>query len=303
LNEFVLVLDEPLYRLIKQQQSEMDDWKKLSKREKNRYFQDLRYENPDILKGKHYHDFDELMRLDLKKLKAVKVDFDASPFGSDNTENGLYKHFSGRKYYVGARGWVSRTNARFAFLTTEALMTEVVSAVFHKHVGKPLFCIDADNIPSIYPVQVPVIFDHRANKKRIGSLAKEILKENAEAEIIADMVKKMDRVTTFQGAKGRNDLKERDIYIILTYLNGEKYAELNVIGQWLRIPNIIELHYQDLINQSVGRNRGFRQSLTRDTKTLVVCTPPPRLWKFLRTLPESRVILEPESGSDRRALL
>ena len=118
---------------------------------------------------------------------------------------------------------------------------------------------------------------------------------------IADMVREMDRVTTFQGAKGRNDLKEKDIWIILTYLNGEKYAELNVIGQWLGIPTIIELHYQDLINQSVGRNRGFRQSLTRDTKTAVVCTPYPRLWKFLRTLPESRVVLEPQTGSGWRA--
>lgn len=31
-----------------------------------------------------------------------------------------------------------------------------------------------------------------------------------------------------------------------------------MIGQWLEIPEIISLHYQDLIDQSVGRNRGFR---------------------------------------------
>ena len=43
LGEFLLVLEEPLYRFIKEQQLEMDDWKKLSKREKNRYFQDLRH--------------------------------------------------------------------------------------------------------------------------------------------------------------------------------------------------------------------------------------------------------------------
>ena len=115
------------------------------------------------------------MRFNLEKLKAVQVDFDEYPFGSDNTEDGLYRRLSGRKYYVGARDWVHRSNARFAFLTTEALMAEVVSAVFRKDVGKPLFRIDADNIPSIYPIQVPVVFDHRANKKGIRSLAKEIL--------------------------------------------------------------------------------------------------------------------------------
>ena len=31
----------------------------------------------------------------------------------------------------------------------------------------------------------------------------------------------------------------------------------------------MQLSYQDLINQAVGRDRGFRQSLARDTKTVV----------------------------------
>jgi hypothetical protein len=60
----------------------------------------------------------------------------------------------------------------------------------------------------------------------------------------------------------------------VTSLAPDLYAQLNVMGQWLGIPDIIELHYQGLINQAVGRNTGFRQK--DGTKTVVVCSH--RLW-------------------------
>jgi hypothetical protein len=68
--------------------------------------------------------------------------------------------------------------------------------------------------------------------------------------------------------KGSNDLAGNDIYVIVTPLAPGQYARLNVIGQWLGIPDIIALHYQGIINQAVGRNTGFRQQ--EGTKTVVV---------------------------------
>jgi hypothetical protein len=75
--------------------------------------------------------------------------------------------------------------------------------------------------------------------------------------------------------KGRNDLADKDMFIILTSLAPELYGRLNVIGQWLGIPDIIGLHYQGLINQAVGRNTGFRQQ--DGTKTVMICSH--RLWQ------------------------
>jgi hypothetical protein len=43
-----------------------------------------------------------------------------------------------------------------------------------------------------------------------------------------------------------------------------------VLGQWLDIPDIIPMYYQDQINQAVGRNRGFRQSMKHQTRTVVI---------------------------------
>ena len=82
---------------------------------------------------------------------------------------------------------------------------------------------------------------------------------------------------SFQKMKGRNGFEDKDVSIISTFLAPQKYAELNVIGQFLELPNVIDLFYQDQINQAVGRNRGFRQSSNRDTKTEVICMR--RLWK------------------------
>ena len=82
---------------------------------------------------------------------------------------------------------------------------------------------------------------------------------------------------SFLRMKGRNDLADKDVYIILTSLAPDHYAVLNVIGRWLGIPDIIELHYQGLINQAVGRNTGFRQQ--EDTKTVVICSL--RLWNLM----------------------
>ena len=70
--------------------------------------------------------------------------------------------------------------------------------------------------------------------------------------------------------KGSNVLADNDIYVIVTPLAPGQYARLNVIGQWLGIPDIIALHYQGLINQAVGRNTGFRQQ--DGTKTVVVAS-------------------------------
>ena len=83
-------------------------------------------------------------------------------------------------------------------------------------------------------------------------------------------------VKTFQGMKGVNGLETNDIYIVVTCLSPAKYAELNVIGQWLELPNIIQNYYQDQINQAVGRNRGFRQAPNSETKTVVITSR--RLW-------------------------
>jgi hypothetical protein len=78
-------------------------------------------------------------------------------------------------------------------------------------------------------------------------------------------------VLTFQSAKGANHLADEDIYIIVTHLHPMQYAKLNVIGQWLRIPDVIDLYYRDQISQAVGRNKGIRGD-GKDRRTVVIAS-------------------------------
>jgi hypothetical protein len=95
--------------------------------------------------------------------------------------------------------------------------------------------------------------------------------------VIADGVEGIEPVLTFQGMKGQNGFVDRDISIIFTCPNPQKFAELNVMGQWLGIEDIIDRYYDDQLNQAVGRNRGFRLSDQRPTTTRVITSS--RLWQ------------------------
>ena len=105
------------------------------------------------------------------------------------------------------------------------------------------------------------MFDKRAAADRLGkpnvtALAKEIISANPNAFVIANGVHDDgERVLTFQSAKGYNGLEDRDVYIIVTNLAPDQYEKLNVIGQFLDIPDIIDLHYRDQIAQAVGQEQ------------------------------------------------
>jgi len=133
--------------------------------------------------------------------------------------------------------------------------------------------------------------DSWARTGGVSALAKEILAANENAIVISDGAKGIENVLNFQAAKGRNGLEDKSVYVIVTNLAPPKYAELNVLGQWLGLTDVIDLHYQDQINQAVGRNRGFRDT---GGKTETVLFSSPRLWE--------RVLKKFQSGALRTLL-
>jgi hypothetical protein len=144
-----------------------------------------------------------------------------------------------------------------------------------------LSAIDRNHCPQ--SIGIPV------RNRRNPQLVREIAKSDKDAVIITDKIKDTPNVFNFQKMKGQNEFRNSDVYIVVQALAPAKYAELNVIGQWLGISDIISEYYFDQINQAVGRNRGFRQSMSKDTKTVVITTN--RLWK--------QVLGNPRNGTSR----
>jgi hypothetical protein len=285
--DFVHILPEPTFEFLSRQQTRRPDWRNIPRPKRLEVHGRLHDEIPSR-QMPDFDSFDELMRLDLNVLEPIQVDFDAIPFGYDNSKTGIYRQRHGDKYYLGPKPWLTENRAEFTFLTTESLVEKIIEGAFHKlwargHAGRRLLTkLALDQVPPIYPVKVPVQFDRRAaadrpDGNRISALAAEIVADNNNGLVIADGVEGVEPVLTFQGMKGQNGFAERDISIILTCLNPEKFAELNVIGQWLGIEDIIDRYYDDQLNQAVGRNRGFRLSDQRPTTTRVITSS--RLWR------------------------
>ena len=155
-------------------------------------------------------------------------------------------------------------------------------AIYNKYHEKsgfgynPVLRLDLDDVPGIYPVQVPLYIDALATADRkspkVSELAREIVSADSNAVVISNGGDdEVERVITFQKVKGQNGLQNKKyIFVILNNLSPAQYAKLNVVGQWLNIPDIIALYYEDQINQAVGRNRGFRDNGA--TKTVIIAS-------------------------------
>jgi hypothetical protein len=169
--------------------------------------------------------------------------------------------------------------ARLTFLTTESLISDVVTAAYGKLRTRDPIVLDLNAPSNLFPVKVPLFIDRKAAAAKISGLVDEILRANSDAFIIANGSDIADsRILNFQRAKGLNDLNDRDIFVIVTCLCPDHYAELNVIGQWLELAGIIRQHYEDQISQAVGRNTGFRKS-DKPTGSVVICSN--RLAKYV----------------------
>jgi hypothetical protein len=222
-----------------------------------------------------FEEIDELMRLKLDDLHPQEVNYGAIPFGFDQKGTGIYSVKTGELFYLGVQEWLQsckKRKTRLTFLTTEALVTNVLIQAYEKLWVRNQIVLDLYAPSDLFPIEVPLTIDRKATKQKITTLVDELLAANPNAVIIANGSDTTDpRVLNFQRAKGLNGLEDNDIILIVTCLSPEHYAELNVVGQWLELPGIIRQHYEDQISQAVGRNTGFRQS-EQPTKTVVICS-------------------------------
>ncbi|MGB6078509.1 MAG: hypothetical protein WBF99_03535 [Xanthobacteraceae bacterium] len=268
IDEMLHFISKPLYDHLRSQQQETPSWRNLDRRAREMHFKSAKEQIPVSDRGIEFETYDELMRLNLAGLVEHDVDYDAIPFGHDRTPTGIYRAEHGKTFYIGEKEWPFSSQTQWGFLTTERLVTDVIAKIYEKR-RRTLLRIEADDMTGVYPIKIPVYFDARARSQEVTDLAKEIMENNSRARVISDGVDNgLAGVLTFQRMKGSNDLTEYDIYVIVTPLAPAQFARLNVIGQWLLIPNIIAQHYQGLINQAVGRNTGFRQR--EETKAVVV---------------------------------
>ncbi len=102
---------EPYYELIKSQRKAHPDWTSLAFRQRLDAYRNIRFEP---LPRPSFEQFDADMRVRLDSLEKVLVDFDAIPYGNDNSESGIYRGQNGKPFYLGVQHWLkSMTGPEF----------------------------------------------------------------------------------------------------------------------------------------------------------------------------------------------
>ncbi|SDK00488.1 hypothetical protein SAMN05216338_107921 [Bradyrhizobium sp. Rc2d] len=269
-DEFAHILSEGMYKHLSVHSRW--NWQTQTLRERKESF--YRMKKDDLaLSNIEFDDYSELRFLDLAHFERVQVDFASQPFGRENGVKAIYISQDGKPYYFCAKRRPTADSTSWIFLTTESFTTDAIAALYKLKLNRPLLRLSLDNLPGVYPVDVPVVKNKNASAQRIQKLATDILAGGNRNVVIADKLGdlKGERARTFQGMKGYNGWSDENVFVVLTYIHPEVYGRLNALSRWLELEETIGKYYAAQLSQAVGRNTGFRKK--PGTKTVVVMSP------------------------------
>lgn len=239
------------------------DWSKVNQSQRYRIFSE---HGSDASKALGFHELCRIINAGFTSDDVVPVDFDANPFGINNSDDAMYRSTHGSTYYVKARNWWTTQRARVLFTTTEALVAQVAHRINksdHTHWVPDIRVHRLDRDEFTTSDSIRLCRDKRASKSKIDELIRDRLRGDKDV-VITDMASDHgSSVSTHVSARGRNDLQEVNICTVLTFVAKDEYCRLNVIAQKFGIEDVYDEFYRDRLNQAVGRNRGLRRN--RDT--------------------------------------
>ena len=251
------------------------DWDQMKLPEKYQayYAEAARYQKPP-----GFERTNDLIQMNFGTSDEVIVKHAAAPFGKDRNDRGIYKERDGKGIYIRPQSWWIDQRARTVMLTTERLPAAILESISKNDRTNAVNVRYWDD-PEAFPnPSVPLIRselassgpDSKAGGKKIQKLADQCVHEGYH--VIAD-VARGEKITTFQSARGRNDLKNSNIVSIYGYLSPTVYARLNAVAQRFSISNIYQIYYSDMWNQAIGRNQGFRSDPVNPVEHIVIMNP------------------------------
>ncbi|UTS82232.1 hypothetical protein OL67_003336 [Phaeobacter piscinae] len=249
------------------------DWSKVGQSQR---LQILNDHGSVYMKGLGFHALCRIIDIGYDTADLNTVDFHAHPFGINNKDDAMYVSTHGSQYYLRPKNWWVQQNCRVLITTTEALVAQVARWINKggERIWVPQIRVHRlDGEEFLAADYIKLRREKGASKKGIGGLVRDML-DNGADHIITDMANNASvNVSTHISSRGRNDLQDKNIRTILTFLAKDEYARLNVIAQRFGVSDIYHLHYRDRLNQAVGRNRGLRQNFETPCEHEVVVSP------------------------------
>lgn len=224
------------------------DWSKVNQSQRYRIFSE---HGSDASKTLGFHELCRIINAGFTSDDVVPVDFDANPFGINNSDDAMYRSTHGSTYYVKARNWWTTQRARVLVTTTEALVAQVAHRINksdHTHWVPDIRVHRLDRDEFTTSDSIRLCRDIRASKSKIDELIRDRLRGDKDF-LITDMASDHgSSVSTHVSARGRNDLQEANICTVLTFVAKDEYCRLNVIAQKFGIENVYDEFYRDRLN-------------------------------------------------------
>lgn len=292
-DDLVDIVEEPVVRWCENIKRTQKHWNDLGLPEQYQAYANAKAPSPST-GGKElsFEDFHRIIGIGFTQSDLKVVDTSISPFGNDHSMDGIYLSQDGKKFCLKPRRWWRTLGAKVTVLTTEELPTRVAEKLRWPggpdDEGKPrssrFRIYRFDSSENFMNELVDLHLDSRAAKDqqeqaKISALIEEFQTKHPEAKVITNNAGGFENAISHPGAKGSNNLRDRDLFTILQYLSPSKYAQLCLLASEFEMPDVIQLHYRDELFQAIGRNRGMRRDQSAPKSHSVIMSP--RLYKEL----------------------
>ncbi|TKV40553.1 hypothetical protein A0U87_24270 [Sphingobium sp. MP9-4] len=225
--------------------------------------------------GFDFHAAREMMTLPFDEVMLRRTaEYPAFPHGDRYACNGERMFVARRNWWM--EGPDRRLADRLLFLTTEVVPTCVADKAFD------------GNILCTSPTHLRLGKDPLSVGSWKGIRSKhidEVTRDYHDLEGWTIIANKLgDHVAngmTHAAARGRNDLASRSIVQVVTMLDQDHYRTVQALNAWTGREDLVLMTHVDQINQTAGRNRGFRRQPCTEHHLLIN----PTLYRALMSSP------------------
>lgn len=210
--------------------------------------------------------FAEIASLGFGREDARRVNIDHElPF---DDRNGMYAQTHGDLVYVKQRAWWNWFGY-VVMLTTEQLPTEIIRKIDKSarqtRTGDrdDRFVVLEFDLPGEHQDVVYLEPNRLCKKATLGELERLYRERYPEIQVVSDMLDQPE-VRTHYSTRGMNDLSEKDIIAFYTAIDPQQFWELAAINSAFDLRCAVRLTYVDRLNQTTGRNRGYRGGHDRE---------------------------------------
>jgi len=195
----------------------------------------------------------EIARVPLEGWDAVTTAWSGDYGDEDEDRIDLYAGTVGRSWCVAPRGWWNGLAERVLVLTTEAVPTAIV-----RRIGSPWHVAEFET-SGLARDSMTVLTSRSVRARNLPMVVQAFQAEHPGVTVISNKVAMLEGTTTHARARGSNAYIGRDVAQTMSFVSPAEYERLEALNAWCGRSDLVGLRHVDELNQSAGRNLGFRR--------------------------------------------